>query len=814
MISRLGNSNQYRTVTTDVLNLQYRMFELDETISTGKNVLVPSDAPGFMATILTSLRSTEVLDQYSSNLEAATTWMSSSESNMDSILSRMRSALTLAEQMSTGTYETDQHQSAAVEVQNIIAQIISLANSSVEGAYIFAGSNTQDPAITSALMAESRSTVYEQSAEGTGTLASVYQANTNDFRLQFTRDTNGSGATITIAVGNTLGDSLGIIDFDLWTRYQAAEDSPAQAEIWRTNTGAASAATAISDEVGETLSWTADSGAGLQTYRTSAAMTVTGADTVTIGADLYAFTGASDLVDQINASGSADYFAYLDGANTVRLISTGAGAAFGITPGGGGNITVDADTSLSDVQSAVYDGIAATGFFHIDGAGASFPPAGTDTITIGDYAYTWTEIIGAGAPVTAQDYADALSTFVNANFDNVSATVSNSGTGATVQLTANSVGKDGNISLASSNADIITTGAMVGGLDGMDTETDGGIYATGSAEALRLATSIKATVLDVDGSDVTLRLRWYDDDGALQTEDVTLSDDGSGNAVAVTGMGGLSIYRDSSTFTEGAVLELNIGHYQGNDEEIAVNFSEDTQMYYNWTAKEILGYSSSQNLDGQQAYARDNTGTGTINLSGSYIGLNQREISVGVVDGGQVPGDDVTLRVSWTGDDGREHTEDLTISSAGLSNRVELPDCDGAYIYLDSGTYVAGDSYYYKTEAQTVSVLDTLYEWQYQLANGTDEEAQTASQNALEQLHEAVDTITNLLADVGTRQHRIEVREGVIVDSGLYNSEIISELQEVDVTEALLELRAINTAYSAALQVTSTVSELYLANMM
>ena len=814
MMSRVGNFNQYRTMTTDVLNLQYRMYQLDQDISTGKDVIVPSDAPGFMATILTSLRSTETLSQYSSNLESSDTWMSASESYMDSMLSRLGSALELAEQMSTGTYEDDQHESAAVEVENILLQLVSLANSNVEGSYIFAGSDTQAPAITTDLQAEGRSSVYEQSAEGHGTLASIFQANTANFRLQFTRDETGSDATIIIATGNTLGDSLGIIDFDAWTRYQTALDSPAQAEVWRTNAGAASAATAISNEVGEELSWTADTDAGLQTYRTGAAMTVTGADTVTIGADLYAFVDAADLANQINASGSADYFAYLDGANTVRLVSTGAGAAFGITPGGGGNITVDADTSLDDVQSAVYDGMAATGFFNIDGAGAAFPPAGTDTVTIGDYAYTWTEIIGAGTPVTAEDYADALATFVNANFDDVSAGVSTSGVDATVQLTANSVGKAGNISLASSNADIITTGAMVGGLDGMDTETTGGIYGTDTADALRLATSIKATVLDVDGNDVSLRLRWYDDDGALHSQDVTLSDDGSGNAVAVTGMDGLSIFRDSATFTEGAVLELNIGHYQGNEEAIAVNFSEQVQMTYNWNAKQILGFSSSLDLGGEQAYARDNTGTGTINFAGTYRGLTQRELSFGVVDGGQVPGDDITIRATWTGDDGREHTEDLTISAAGLSNRVELPDCDGVYIYLDSGTYAAGDSFYYKTEDQPVSVLDTLYEWKYQLENGTSEEAQTASQKALEQLYEAVNNLTDLLADVGTRRDRIEVRESVIVDADLYHSEIISDLQEVDVTEALLELRAINTAYSAALKITSVVSELFLANQL
>lgn len=813
-MERIGNEDLYRTVLRDVFRLRYEQVKTEEEISTGKKVNRPSDAAGFMATILESNRSLEQVKQYRFNLEAAGNWMKTSESSMNSILELLKKAKVLAEQGATGTLQSLEYEAIATQVSNLLAQIITLANTDMAGQYIFGGSRTDAPPITSTLQAHNPAELATDSGPGHGTVASVYQAGAGDFRFRITRDTTGSSATITISAGNTLGNSLGIIDFNTWDRNSFASDSPAAADMFTTTNGAASATTTISNQVGEELSWTGDSEEGEQTYRTSATLTVTGANTVNIGGTVFANTSAADLVDQVNNTAGLGYFAVQTGANTLQIVSRGTGAFSISEVGASGNLTIDADTNLNDVAEALNNGIQAQGVIHIDGGAAAFPPADSDTVTVGDNTWTWQEIKGGSTPATAAQYAAVLSTFLASHTDEFTATVSTSGTGATVQITARATGKQGNVTLASSNASVTTSGATYGGMAGTDTDTPGRLYGTGTASNLRLGTTIRGTVLEVDGDNVTVRLRWYDDDGTLHTQDAVLAGSGTDNKVEITGTGGLYLYRDSMDFNEGAVFTLEVGHYQGNEEDLAVNFSEGSQLDINWNAQQLLGGNLTINLLGTDANPGDNTGTGGLHLAGPYRGHLPRDLQFDVIDGGQVPGDDVTVRVRWTGDDNVAHSEDVTVSAGGLSNLVTVPGCDGVSFYLDGGTYVAGDTFHYRIEREPVHVLDTFTEWIYQMQNGTTEEAQTQSQVTLAHLTEAISNLTDQLGSVGTRQNRLTVRTQVLDDKDFGYSSTISELQEVDFTKAFLDLRALQTAYNAALRVISVTSNLYLVTQL
>jgi flagellar hook-associated protein 3 FlgL len=311
-----------------------------------------------------------------------------------------------------------------------------------------------------------------------------------------------------------------------------------------------------------------------------------------------------------------------------------------------------------------------------------------------------------------------------------------------------------------------------------------------------------------------MRLRWYDDSGNLHVQEAAFDAAGEENAVEVTGMGGLKLYRDSLDYNVGSVLTLEIGHYQGNDEALAINFSQSSRLDYSWTASQLLGGNKAVNLLGETATAKANTGTGEVHLAGSFKGEKSRELFFQVTDGGQVPGDNVTVRVSWTGDDGQSYSQDLTLTGTGLGNAVTVTGCDGVQFYLDSGTYAEGDKFYYKIEKNPISILDDLAEWEYQLANGTTEQAQTQSQKTLDTLRVALQNLLDYVGEAGTRMDRVTVRESVLEDQETYSSENLSKLQDVDLTEAFMNLRAQYTAYGSALQVISVMSELYLANLL
>ncbi len=816
---RVGSDTLYRNMTDDLLRLMESQYKTEKAVATGHKVNAPSDAPSYSVTILDSRNLLGQADQYLTNLSQASDWMNASQSSMQSMVDLLRRAKTLAEQMSTGTIQEAEYESTASEVENIMAQITTLANSDIEGNYIFGGSRTEVAPISSSLLVADPASLTTDSSTGHGVVASLYNPAAGDYRLSLTRDTTGSDATVTIT-SSTLGDTPGPapIDFDNWIHSSAAGSGTA--DVYRTQDSVATATTDISSRAGEELVFTGDSSVGQQTYRTDATIDFPGAGpyNITIGADVYNNVGsAAELVEAVNGSGSADYFAMLEDTDTVRIVSKGTGA-FNIA---GGGTTVTQTTNLTELQNDLNSGLAATGTVNIDGTDGAFPPGDTDTVTLGDYSWTWAEIADGAALATPLDYANALASHIEAYTDEYSTSTtsySEAGppvvNGASVLISARAVGDAGNVSLSASNASVTTSGGLYGGLDGTDTGSEGQLYISGTAD-LRLATEVQATVLAVDDTTgaVDLRLRWYDDDGAMHDQDVTLSDDGESNAQSITDSGGLSIYRNSQDFKPGAVYTLEVSHYQGNSEDLAVNFNEGGRLVQNWNSDQILGGASRKFLLGDTATAKTVTGTGEVHLAGAYDGLKDRDITFDVTDAGQVPGDDVSLRVCWTDDNGTAQEKTVTISGAGLENAVSIPGCDGVKIYLDSGTYDVGDSHYYKIDQQPLHVLDTLTEWRYQMLNGTTEEAQTQSQVTLDALTTAMESVLDSIASAGTRSNRITVRQTVLANHQDYANGQLEDLQDVNVTDAFLTLRNQQTAYSASLKAISLTGELALVNL-
>ncbi len=818
---RIGDSGQYRTTTSDYFRLQYSQYVLQKQIATTRKVNLPSEGGSGTVTILSSLSALRESEQYRSNLESAASWMKASETGMDNMVDLLTRAKSLAEQAATGTYTTNQRASTAAELSNLIAELLGLGNSRVSGSYIFGGTRTDIPPLSAALTAINPSTVYKQGAAGDGVLASAYLS-AGVYRLQLVRDTTGAANTITVpqdALTNTLGAVLGL-DFDTWTQVQTAGAD--QADLWRSDATFTSLNDLVSNQVGEVLNWVGDAGAGVQTYRTRGLVSFSGgaagAAQVTVGGDTYTVAGATaadsaaDLVEQINSDPARGYYAWVENGTNVVVMSKD-GTSYTLTNGPGGVMGVDASTSLAELTTAINCGQQAMGAVHLDDANL---PLGTDTLTLGAATYTWDQITNGvvPAPTTAAEYASALANYLNGHRGDVTASVSASGAGATVQIKAKDAGMAGNLPLASSNANVGTSGSLLGGLNGADSQ--GKLYFSGSSN-LRLETTVRAEVTGVDPNSgaVSLNLSWYDDAGVRQTTSVNLSADGKSNAVAVPGLGDIAIYRDDLNFKVGTVFELQLSHYQGNDGSLEVNFSNGTRMDYNWNAQDLLGGALTVVLDDQTATAsRTNTGTGVIGLAGAYRGEKSRDYTFDVIDGGQVPDDNVTLRVSWTDDSGKSHSETLTLTAAGAGGRITLPDGDGTCLELDNGTFVTGDTYHYHLEQSPLHILDSLYQLEHQLYNGTLEEGQTQSQISLESITAALTSILDHESGLGIRQERVSLRGTVLDEIDLAHSNNLEDLQDVDLTEALIKLNAQQTAYQTSLKVISTIHDLFLAAML
>ena len=76
------------------------------------------------------------------NISYGKSWLTASESSLTNVQSIISDTKALCVQMANATTGSDQRASAAITVQNMLDEIVSLANTDVAGNYIFAGSKT------------------------------------------------------------------------------------------------------------------------------------------------------------------------------------------------------------------------------------------------------------------------------------------------------------------------------------------------------------------------------------------------------------------------------------------------------------------------------------------------------------------------------------------------------------------------------------------------------------------------------------------------------------------------------------------------
>jgi flagellar hook-associated protein 3 FlgL len=118
---------------------QQSLLEVQNELSTGKRLTVPSDDPGD-ATLAQQLRKTlESRIAYADNLRYASSHLSEVDSTMSSLTDLLRQAQTIASANVGSDVTADQRKAAAAVVENLYNQAMSLGNRQVSGTYLFAG---------------------------------------------------------------------------------------------------------------------------------------------------------------------------------------------------------------------------------------------------------------------------------------------------------------------------------------------------------------------------------------------------------------------------------------------------------------------------------------------------------------------------------------------------------------------------------------------------------------------------------------------------------------------------------------------------
>lgn len=116
-----------------------------EQLATGKSMLRPSDKPESLSQLLSVKSTLSYMEQHNRNLDDGLSYLNLNDSSMQNLGDVLHQITDLAVQGANGTYTREDMAAIGEQVDKMIDHIIDLANSSVGGRYIYAGTKNNRP---------------------------------------------------------------------------------------------------------------------------------------------------------------------------------------------------------------------------------------------------------------------------------------------------------------------------------------------------------------------------------------------------------------------------------------------------------------------------------------------------------------------------------------------------------------------------------------------------------------------------------------------------------------------------------------------
>jgi flagellar hook-associated protein 3 FlgL len=113
-----------------------------QQISTGRRVNQPSDDPAAAAALVQNHTRSDAVDQYTQNGNTILDMMQAADSALSSVVTEVSQAITLGVEGANGTLNAGQREILAQQVSGILDDVVSQANLSYRGTYLFAGTAT------------------------------------------------------------------------------------------------------------------------------------------------------------------------------------------------------------------------------------------------------------------------------------------------------------------------------------------------------------------------------------------------------------------------------------------------------------------------------------------------------------------------------------------------------------------------------------------------------------------------------------------------------------------------------------------------
>ena len=133
------NTNLVPDILADLQQSQSALNTALQEVSTGKSVTEPSDNPTASAAMVQNTVDSADVDQYTQNIDGLLTTVQSASSVLSNVVTSLTQAVSLGTEGATGTTSSSNLQSLASQVQDILTDVVSQANTASGGAYLFGG---------------------------------------------------------------------------------------------------------------------------------------------------------------------------------------------------------------------------------------------------------------------------------------------------------------------------------------------------------------------------------------------------------------------------------------------------------------------------------------------------------------------------------------------------------------------------------------------------------------------------------------------------------------------------------------------------
>jgi len=172
---RIANKTLFDSVERNLSRTSTEMFRANQMVSSGKRIENLSDDPIGLVAVLDLRSSLANINQLQRNIDAGRSWLEMGESALTQIEDLMSQTKALCVEMASGTKGSTERLNAGTVVDGYLQQVLSLANTQVNGRYIFSGTKTDTAPF-----------VYDE----TGTPPVAYQGNDTAFSVKIGKDIN------------------------------------------------------------------------------------------------------------------------------------------------------------------------------------------------------------------------------------------------------------------------------------------------------------------------------------------------------------------------------------------------------------------------------------------------------------------------------------------------------------------------------------------------------------------------------------------------------------------------------------------------